>query len=155
MMPASYTVKFLPPSLRRKINQFNSLHGDEPNEPPREWNIQAPAAYFKSRTSPSKTNPTVSAIMGRLNHHDIDNSDVKVTTSEFPVESNSESFPDPYRNRQYQYSHIQEYCCPNCLRNFKTNSLSNYLSAFWSCFYHQTKTNGKKSTHGRSLRKSP
>ena len=27
--------KFLPPSLRRKMNQFNALHGDEPTEPPR------------------------------------------------------------------------------------------------------------------------
>ena len=28
--------KFLPPSLRIKMNQFNALHGDEPKEPPRE-----------------------------------------------------------------------------------------------------------------------
>ena len=27
--------KFLPPSLRRKMNQFNALHGDKPKEPPR------------------------------------------------------------------------------------------------------------------------
>ena len=33
--------------------------------------------------------------MGRLNHHAIDNSDVKVFTSDFPVESNSESVPYP------------------------------------------------------------
>ena len=32
--------------------------------------------------------------MGKLNHHDIDNSDVKIPTSEFPVEYNSESVPD-------------------------------------------------------------
>ena len=25
-----------PPSLRRKVNQLNDLHGDEPNEPPRD-----------------------------------------------------------------------------------------------------------------------
>ena len=31
--------------------------------------------------------------MGRLNHHTIDNGDVKVPTSEFPVESHSESVP--------------------------------------------------------------
>ena len=30
--------KFLPPSPRRKMNKFNVLHGDEPNETPREWN---------------------------------------------------------------------------------------------------------------------
>ena len=27
--------KFLPPSLRRNMNQFNALHGDEPKKPPR------------------------------------------------------------------------------------------------------------------------
>ena len=56
--------KFLPQSLRRKINKCNALHGDEPKEPPREWNIQPPAAHFKSRSSPSRTKPVVSAIMG-------------------------------------------------------------------------------------------
>ena len=38
---------------------------------------------------------------------------------------------------------------------FPKQSLSTYSSAFWSCIYHQTKTNGNKSTHGRSPRKSP
>ena len=33
--------------------------------------------------------------MGRLNHHAIDNSDVKVHTSDFTVDFNSESVPDP------------------------------------------------------------
>ena len=33
--------------------------------------------------------------MGRLNHHAIDNGDVKVYPSEFPVELNSKSVPDP------------------------------------------------------------
>ena len=33
--------------------------------------------------------------MGRINHHDIDNGDVEVHTSKFPVEFNSESVPDP------------------------------------------------------------
>ena len=28
--------KYLPPSLRRNMNQFNALHGDEPKDPPRE-----------------------------------------------------------------------------------------------------------------------
>ena len=77
------------------MNQFNALHGDETNEPPRDWNSNPPAAHFKYRTSPSKTNPVISAIMGRLNHHSIDNGDVKVPTSEFPVESHSESVSDP------------------------------------------------------------
>ena len=36
-----------------------------------------------------------SAIIGRLNHRSIDNGDVEVHPSEFPVEFNSESVPDP------------------------------------------------------------
>ena len=87
--------KFLPPSLRRNMNQFNALHGDEPNKPPIEWNSQPPAAHFKSRTSPSKTNPAISAIMGRLNCNSIDNGDVEVHISEFLVESHPESVTDP------------------------------------------------------------
>ena len=72
--------KFLPPSLRKKINQFNSLQGDETKEPPRERNSQYPEAHFKYRSSASITNPVISAIMGKLNHHAIDNSDVKIPT---------------------------------------------------------------------------
>ena len=33
--------------------------------------------------------------MGRLNHHAIDNGDVEFHLSDFPVEFNSESIPDP------------------------------------------------------------
>ena len=82
--------EFLPPTLRRKMNQFNTLHGDEPNESPIECNIQPPEVHFRSKTYPSKTNPVVSAIMGILDHRAIDNGDAKVTTSEFPVEFNYE-----------------------------------------------------------------
>ena len=78
------------------MNQFNVRHGDEPNEPQKEWNSQLPADNFKSRTYPSKTNPVISAIIGKLYNHAIDNGDVKVPTSEFPVEFNSESVPYPY-----------------------------------------------------------
>ena len=77
------------------MNQLNEIHGDEQNEPPREWNSQPPEVHFKYRTSPSKINPVISAIMGKLNHHAIDNGDVKFPTSEFTVESNYESVPDP------------------------------------------------------------
>ena len=78
------------------MNKFNALHGDEPNEPPREWNSQPTSDHFKYRTYSSKINLVISAIMGRLNHHAIDNDDVKIPTSENPVESISESVPDPY-----------------------------------------------------------
>ena len=36
--------------------------------------------------------------MGRMNHHNIDNGDVEVHPWYFPVESNSESVPDPDTN---------------------------------------------------------
>ena len=68
--------KFLPPSLRGNMNQFNALNGDEPKEPPRECNSQPPAAHFKSRSSTSRTNPVVSAIIGKLNHNAIKNGDI-------------------------------------------------------------------------------
>ena len=76
------------------MNQFNALHGEETTEPPREWNIQPPADHFRPSSSPPKTSTMVSAIMGRLDHRDIDNGDVEVHPSDFPVESNSESVPD-------------------------------------------------------------
>ena len=84
--------KFLPPSLRRKMNQFNALHGDKPKEPPGEWNSQPPSAHFRSRSSPSRTNPVVSDIMGKLNHRAIDNGDI---TSDVSVESSYDSVPYP------------------------------------------------------------
>ena len=51
--------------------------------------------HFKSRNSSPKTSSVVSAIVGRLDHHAIDNGDVEVHPSLFPVESNSESVPYP------------------------------------------------------------
>ena len=86
---------FLPPSLRRKMNQFNALHGEEPKDPTRDWNSQPPVDHFKSKSSPSRTNPVFSAIMGKLNHHAIDNGDI---TSDISVESSYDSFPYPDTN---------------------------------------------------------
>ena len=63
------------------MNKYNSLNGDEPNDPPIEWNSQPPASNFKSMTSPTKTSPVVLAITGILNHHEIDNGDVEVYPS--------------------------------------------------------------------------
>ena len=60
------------------MNQFNTLNGEEPNDPPREWKSQHPEAHFKSRTSPPKNSPMVLAIMGRLINHAIDNGDFEV-----------------------------------------------------------------------------
>ena len=75
------------------MNQFNAIHGEETKEPPREWKSQPPEAHFKPRSYPSRTNPVVSSIMGKLNHQAIDNGDI---TSDVPVESSYESVPDPY-----------------------------------------------------------
>ena len=77
------------------MNKFNALHGKEPNDTPREWKIQPPEAQFKSRTYPPKTSPVLSDIMGRLYHNAIDNSDVEVHPSDFPVESKSKYVPYP------------------------------------------------------------
>ena len=55
------------------MNQLNSSHGEEKNEPTRECNRKPPPAHFKSMTYPPNTRPMVSAIMGRLTHHAIDN----------------------------------------------------------------------------------
>ena len=74
------------------MNQFNALHGDKPKEPPRECNSQLPSSPFKYRSSPSRTYPVVSAIMGKLDHHAIDNGDI---TSDVPVESSYDSVPYP------------------------------------------------------------
>ena len=76
------------------MNKFNALYGEEPNEPPREWNRQPPADHFKSMNSPPNTSPVVSEIMGRFDHNAIDNGDVEVQPSDFPVEFNYESVPD-------------------------------------------------------------
>ena len=74
------------------MNQFNAIHGDKPKEPPRKWNSQPPEVHFKSSSSPPRTNPVVSDITGKLNHHAIDNGDI---TSDVPVESSYDSVLDP------------------------------------------------------------
>ena len=74
------------------MNQFNVLHGDETKETLREWISQPTESHFKSRSSPYRTNPVVSAIMQKINHHAIDKGDI---TSDVPVESRYDSFPYP------------------------------------------------------------
>ena len=77
------------------MNQFNDLHGDEIPELKREWNIQPPESQFKSCNCPLKTSTVVSATMWRLDHHDIDDGDVEVHPSYFPIKYNYESVPNP------------------------------------------------------------
>ena len=78
-----------------RINQLNTLSGYEPTDTPRECNSQPPESYFKPRTSPTKTSPVVSIIIGILNHHDIDNDDVDIIPSECLFKSTSEYVIDP------------------------------------------------------------
>ena len=68
----------LPQQVLKKINQFNALRGEDPNEPPKECNIQPIESQLKSRTSSTNTSPLVSDIMGKINHHAINNGDVEV-----------------------------------------------------------------------------
>ena len=73
------------------MNQFNALHGYEPTDTPREWNIQPSEVHFKYWTSSPNTSPVVSTIIVRLNNNSVDNSDVEIYPSEYPFESTSES----------------------------------------------------------------
>ena len=52
--------------------------------------------------------------MGRLNHHAIENGNVEVKPSKFPVEYNSESIPDLETNQiisidDYEMNHLLEF----------------------------------------------
>ena len=76
------------------MNQFNAIHIDEPTDPTIECNNQPLSVHFKSRTSTPKTIPVVFSIIGRINHHDIDNGDVNVHPPEYPLKSNTESVTD-------------------------------------------------------------
>ena len=95
------------------MNQFNALHGKEPNELPGEWNSQPPAAHLESKKFPPNTIPLVSDIMGILNHHAIYIDDVDFHPSEFPVEFNYESVPNPCTTliksiHDYEMEHLLE-----------------------------------------------
>ena len=74
------------------MNQFNDLHGEELNEPPRECNIQPTVDHFKSKNYTPKISPVVSTIIGIIN----DNNIVEVHPLECLVEFNSESNTDKY-----------------------------------------------------------
>ena len=75
------------------MDKLNSLRGGEPTGPQIKWSTQTPASHFKYQTSPPKTSPMVSAIMGRINHYAIDNGDVAVHPSDYPFKSTYKSFP--------------------------------------------------------------
>ena len=68
---------------------FNTPRGEKPTDPPIEWNSETTYVQSKPCTSPTKTGPVILAIIGRLNHHAIDNGDVEVHPSEYTFESYS------------------------------------------------------------------
>ena len=76
---------FLLPSLGRNKKQYNVINGDQSPELPIEWNSQHPEVHFKPLNSDPKKIHMVSAIMGRLNINVVDNSDVEVYTSDYPL----------------------------------------------------------------------
>ena len=67
------------------MNQLNTLCGDEPTDPPIDCNILPLAVQLKYRTSPPNKSPVFLAIMGIINHHVVDNGDVEVYPSEYPI----------------------------------------------------------------------
>ena len=77
------------------MNQLNTLYGEEPTDPPREWNSQPQESHIKYRTSTPQTSPLVSDFTRRINHHAINNGDVEVHPSDYPVEYNSKYVTDP------------------------------------------------------------
>ena len=65
-------------------------------------------------SSTSRTNPVISAIMRKLNHHAIDNGDIQILTSDVPVESNYDPVPDPETTPiksiyDYEMDHILDF----------------------------------------------
>ena len=67
------------------MNQFNTIHGDEPAEPQIKCNIQPPAVNFKSCNHTSKIGPVVLALVGRFNNHAFDNVNVDVYPSYYSL----------------------------------------------------------------------
>ena len=94
---------FLPPIFRINMNQFNIIHSDETTEKTREWNRQPPPFHFKYRYCHTKTSPVAMAILGILNHHAVDNDDVEVCSSYYPIESTSDSVSDTYPTKKNQF----------------------------------------------------
>ena len=76
------------------MNQFNALCVDVPDEPPIECNSQTPEVYFKYRIPTPNTISVISAIMRRINHHNIDNDYAEVCISGYPLEYTSDYIPD-------------------------------------------------------------
>ena len=77
------------------MNQINTLHCNEPTEPPRYLNSQPLSVHIKYGTSTPFKIPMFLANMARLNNHVVDNGDVYLYPSEYPFISTSESVPYP------------------------------------------------------------
>ena len=78
------------------MNKSNALHGDEPDEPPIDWNSQTTSVILRSCISTCKTSPILLGLIGRLNHRADNNCGVYVYTSDYQLEYIYDSVPDPY-----------------------------------------------------------
>ena len=58
------------------MNKSNAVRGDKPVDPPRYWKIQPTAVHFKYDTPNTNTITVVSAILGILNNHAVENGNV-------------------------------------------------------------------------------
>ena len=58
------------------MNTYNALHGDKPDESPRDWKSQPPTVHLKPCTPTYKTTSMVLGLIGRLNNYAADNGDV-------------------------------------------------------------------------------
>ena len=86
-----YGPNFLLTGFRINMNQLNTLHGDEKrSKKPTFWS-SIEILYLSYKIS-----PLISGIMGVLNHNDVDNGDVEVYCSEYPLEYTSDSVPYTY-----------------------------------------------------------
>ena len=85
MINAPFKFLISPSSLGKNMKQFNTLHGDKPSEPQRQCNSQPPSVHFKPHNSAPKHSPLVSEITERINHHSVDNGDVELYPSYYPL----------------------------------------------------------------------
>ena len=79
------STKCIPTRFRRKANQYNVIHSDKPTDTTRECSSQPSPVHSEYLNSDPKNIHAVWAIMGRLNHHTVDNGDIEVYTSYYPL----------------------------------------------------------------------
>ena len=67
--------KFISFKSPNKEENYNTVHGDKPNDPPKEWTINSPAVHLNYQTSTPRTSndkihiTVVSGLIGKMNHN--------------------------------------------------------------------------------------